>query len=176
MSRLAAFLALALALAACAVEDAPASPDDEASDFAPVAGDGKADGSAVFDANNVLADDVLTNDAAMTVEDVQSFLENTPYGASWLATAKVGTVSVAQAVVDAAQADHIHPLVLIARMQVESSGVSKRPGATALSAALGCGCPDGSGCARSQAGLGNQLTCAAHLLRQLYDGSVEQTA
>lgn len=178
MSRLTALLlvGLALALAACATDAAP-DTDDEASDFEPVAGDGKADGAAVFDANDVMADALMTDDGtAMGVADVQAFLENTPYGASWLATAKLGTASVAEVVVAAALADHIHPLVLIARMQVESSGVSKKPGATTLAHALGCGCPDGSACARSEAGLGTQFTCAAHVLRKLYDGSVDQSA
>jgi hypothetical protein len=176
MSRLAALLVVTLA--ACATDEAaPAITDDEAADFATTGADGKADGAAVFDANDVLADDVLTNDTAMTVDDVQAFLADSPYGgASWLATATVGGQSVAQAVVDAAHADHIHPLVLIARMQVESSGVSKKPGPTALAHALGCGCPDGSACASSLAGLGNQLTCAAHLLRELYDGSIDRSA
>ncbi len=174
MSRFAALLLLAVA--ACAVPDAPPETDDEAADFEPTPGDGKADGSGVFDANNVLADDVLVNDGAMAVEDLQAFLEASPYGASWLATAKVGNASVAQVVIDAAQASHIHPLVLIARMQVESSGVSKKPGPTALSHALGCGCPDGAACSRSEAGLGNQLSCAADLLRKLYDGSVDRSA
>jgi hypothetical protein len=174
MSRLAGLLVLAVI--GCATQDAPPDTDDESSDFDPTPDDGKADGSAVFDQNNVLADAVLVDDAAMAVEDVQAFLEASPYGKSWLATATVGGESVAQAVIDAAQSAHIHPLVLLARMQVESSGVSKKPGATTLAAALGCGCPDGAACAKSEAGLGAQLTCAADLLRSLYDGSVARTA
>lgn len=174
MSRLAALLVVSLA--ACATEAAPESTDDEASDYETTGADGKADGSAVFDANDVLADAVLTDDTAMEVADVQAFFETSPYGASWLATATAGGESVAQAVIDAARAEHIHPLVLIARMQVESSAVSKKPGPTALAHALGCGCPDGSACSRAQAGLATQLACGAHVLRTLYDGSLDHSA
>lgn len=159
-------------MTACATDSAPPDTDDEASDFDPVPDDGKADGLGTFNMNNVFPDDLLTDDTAMDASDVQAFLEDSPYGGrSWLADATVGDGSFADAVMAAAHAEHIHPLVLIARMQVESSGVSKHPGATTLKHALGCGCPDGGGCSASYSGLGNQLDCAAHVLRKLYDES-----
>ena len=60
-------------------------------------------------------------------------------------------MSAAQFVVNAATAERIHPLVLVARMQVESSLVSKTTAPTQrlIDRALGCGCPDGSSCSTS---------------------------
>jgi hypothetical protein len=47
-----------------------------------------------------------------------------------------------------AQEAGLSPVVLLVRMQVEMSLISKssRPSSHAVDFALGCGCPDGSGC------------------------------
>src|SRR5262249_2527175 len=49
------------------------------------------------------------------------------------------------------------------------------PTQSMLNRALGCGCPDGSGCNAAYAGLRKQLDCGATTLRRWYDASVEGT-
>jgi hypothetical protein len=166
---------LLLALSACATADITENDHDEPSDFEPVPADGKADGvAAVFDANNILDDVLFTDGMAMDVADVQAFFDDSPYGTrSWLADATINGVSAAQAVVDAARAQNIHPLMLVARMQVESSLVSKTvaPSRSRQDAALGCGCPDGGACSSTYRGLDKQLVCGATILRRWFDAS-----
>ncbi|MBL9014055.1 MAG: hypothetical protein JNL83_07755 [Myxococcales bacterium] len=167
----------ALVLGACALDSEPEPGEhEEAADLEPF-DDGKADGvSATFNQNNVVDDALFTGD--MDVADVQAFLEDTPYGTrSWLASYKINGVPASQRIVDAARAERIHPLMLLVRMQVEASLVSKTatPSQTRINAALGCGCPDGGGCSAAYRGLDAQLTCGAHVLRRWYDGSSEGT-
>jgi hypothetical protein len=168
-------LIMASALCACA-GDLDDLEHDEPADFEPVPDDGKADGiPATFDPNNVVADAILTADTAMSVADVQAFFERSPYGnRSWLASFQVGGVSAAELVVAAATEHGINPIILLARMQVEASLVSKTVAPTQyrIDRALGCGCPDGSGCSASYRGFGKQLQCGARILRKWYDGSV----
>jgi hypothetical protein len=168
-------IALGAALAACA--DTPATDHDEPADFEVDPDDGKGDGvAATFEANNVISDALFANSGAMGVEDVQAFLERTPYGnRSWLASYQINGVSAAQAIVDAATAGQIHPLVLVARMQVETSLVSKTvvPSQRMMDRALGCGCPDGGTCSSSFKGLAAQLQCGAATMRKWFDASVD---
>jgi hypothetical protein len=149
----------------------------EPEDFEVEPNDGKADGvTPVFDMNNVMTDALFEDAGSMQVEDVQAFFEHTPYrNRSWLASHTVNGVSAAQAVIDAAQLAGIHPLVLIARMQVESSIVSKtvKPSQRLIDRALGCGCPDGGGCNESFQGLARQLECGARTMRRWYDASID---
>ena len=166
-------LALLCALAACSAEEEEAGSDEPA-DYEVDPDDGKGDGiSPTFNMNNVVSDDIFLG--TMTVADVQKFFEKSPYGnRSWLADYTVGGKSAAQLVVDAAAAKGVHPLMLITRMQVETSLVSKttRPTQYRIDRALGCGCPDGGGCSSSYKGFGPQLTCGAEVMRKWYDGSV----
>lgn len=172
-------LLFVVVLSACALDASPDAPTDhdEPADFDPAPADGKADGTpAVFDPDNVIGDDVFTADLAMDVADVQAFFEDTPYGTrSWLASAQIDGRSAAEAVVTAARAHGIHPLMLVARMQVESSLVSKTvaPSQSRQDKALGCGCPDGSACNTSYRGLDKQLECGATVLRRWYDASID---
>jgi len=171
-----AMLLLVLAVVtACA--DAPDGEHEEAEDFVVDSADGKADGvPATFDMNNVVDDALLTNAGAMTVDDVQAFFERNPYGTrSWLASYKSNGVSAAQMVVEAAQTHDVNPLILIARMQVETSLVSKTstPSQRMIDRALGCGCPDGGSCNTAYSGLQRQLDCGARTLRRWYDASID---
>jgi hypothetical protein len=169
-------LVLVVALGACATETVD-SDHDEPADFEVDPPDGKADGlSATFDPNFVFTDALLTDASAMTAGDVQAFFEDNPYGArSWLATYRADGLSAAEMVAQAASAHGINPIVLIARMQVETSLVSKTTAPTTrlLNRALGCGCPDGGTCNPSYSGLHAQLDCAATTLRRWYDGSID---
>lgn len=166
-------------LGACVADgDSNEPPDhEEQSDFDPAPGDGKADGvTATFDQNNVVDDALFTGD--MDVADVQAFLENSPYhNRSWLASYTIDGVPASQKIVEAARAEGIHPLMLLVRMQVEASLISKTaaPSQSRINAALGCGCPDGGGCSASYRGLSAQLTCGAVTLRKWFDGSTDGT-
>ncbi|HTL33683.1 MAG TPA: hypothetical protein VL326_11190 [Kofleriaceae bacterium] len=161
---------------ACAA-DAPDADHDEPEDFIVGPADGKADGvPATFDMNNVVDDALLTDAGSMSVDDVQAFFEKNPYGTrSWLASYEENGVSAAQMVVEASQTHEINPLVLIARMQVETSLVSKTatPTQRMINRALGCGCPDGQACNSAYAGLQRQLDCGARTLRRWYDASID---
>lgn len=167
------------ALVGCATEYVVDDDDRDPFDLAVPPDDGHADGvPATFDVNNVLGDDVMLASDALDVQGVQAFFEDSPYHTrSWLASAQVDGVSAAQLVVDAAQAEGIHPLVLVARMQVETSLVSKTatPTQHAINRALGCGCPDERSCSKSEAGLARQLACGAKVLHAMYDASVAGT-
>lgn len=163
-------------LAACTTAEEDLGHDEPA-DYEVDPDDGKGDGvAATFTANTVVGDDIFVDDGSFTVEEVQAFFERSPYGnRSWLADYSANGVSAAQLVVDAATAQRIHPIMLLARMQVEASLVSKttKPTQYRIDRALGCGCPDGSGCSASYRGFGPQLVCGARILRKWYDGSVD---
>lgn len=150
---------------------------DEAADYEVDPDDGKGDGvSAVFNQNDVVGDDLFLDSGQMTVAEVQKFFEESPYGnRSWLANHTVNGMTAAEAVVAAATSEGIHPLMLLARMQVEASLVSKtvKPTQYRIDKALGCGCPDGGGCASQYKGFDKQLVCGAKILRKWYDASID---
>ncbi|CAN5914455.1 hypothetical protein BH11MYX3_BH11MYX3_42950 [soil metagenome] len=165
-------------LGACVAEESiEPGEHEEAADFEPAPADGKADGvSATFDQNNVVDDELFTGD--MDVAAVQTFLEDSPYhNRSWLASYTIDGVAASQKIVDAARAERIHPLMLLVRMQVEASLISKTvaPSQSRINAALGCGCPAGGGCSASYRGLSAQLTCGAKTLRTWFDGSADRS-
>lgn len=171
---------LVLTLAACAMEpDDLSEVDQEPEDFIVDTADGKADGvPATFDANTIVSDPMLTTVDAMSITDVQAFFDESPYSnRSWLASYSESGESAAQMVVDAATLHGVNPLMLIARMQVETSLVSKttRPTQRMINRALGCGCPDGAACNPAYAGLRKQLDCGARVMRRWYDGSSDGT-
>jgi hypothetical protein len=167
-------------LAACSIgEQEEAAGSDEPEDYMVDPEDGKGDGvAAVFNANDVVGDDIFLDDGQMTVAEVQTFFERSPYhNRSWLADYSVNGQSAAEALVAVATQQGISPLMLLARMQVEASLVSKtaRPTQYRIDRALGCGCPDGGGCAASYRGFAKQLECGAKILRKWYDASADGT-
>ena len=166
-------------LVACTAGDGDETLHDEPADFEVDPDDGKGDGvPASFHANDVVGDDIFVGGEAMDVAEVQKFFEESPYrNRSWLADYTADGVTAAEAVVRAARAENVHPLMLLSRMQVEASLVSKtvRPTQYRIDRALGCGCPDGGGCSASYRGFEAQLTCGARILRKWYDASVDGT-
>jgi hypothetical protein len=159
-------------------EELPGDPTD----YDPVSwssGDGKADFSGVpatFDRHNIMTDEVLFASAAVDAAALQEFFEHPPYDEpSWLADYTINGKKFSTVLAEEARAGGIDPVVLLARMQVESSLVSrtKKPGTTTINHALGCGCPDGSACSSAYAGIVSQLRCAADVLKSRYDDSVD---
>ncbi|MCW5802260.1 MAG: hypothetical protein KIT31_07725 [Deltaproteobacteria bacterium] len=179
--RLHVLLVLTITLGACTT-DYIADGDEEDGDpydFEVNDPDGKADGvPAVFNANDVIGDDVLTASISLGAANLQRFFERSPYNnRSWLANHKIDGVPVSRVIADIAEAEGVNPLVLVARMQVESSLVSKSvaPSQRLIDRALGCGCPDGGGCASQFKGLAKQLSCGAKTMRKWYDASIAGT-
>lgn len=171
-----------VALSACVADAEGAFTDhDEPSDYEPVDGAGKADGpAATFDRHLVVSDALVLDTTSIDGDDVQAFFETSPYGTrSWLADLTVtGGRRFADALVEVATVRGFNPLLLLVRMQVEKSLVSKteRPGnADAVDFAFGCGCPDGRACNEAFRGLDRQLTCSADTFVRHWNGSVEGT-
>jgi hypothetical protein len=173
------FLLGALLLAACTPTSGDYADHGEGRDLeTPPAG--KADGlPPAFDPHWIMDDWLFTDTESLDADDVQRFLEQNPYGnRSWLADLEVDGRRFADALVEAAKAVDINPLVLLARAQVEQSLVSKttRPSESAVSCAFGCGCD----CSELDvcdmfAGLDRQLGCVGRTLRRWYDASVDET-
>jgi len=132
---------------------------------------------ATFDRHDIMSDAFFTNVDAIDADGLQRFFEQTPYGSrSWLASAQIGGVPASQALVTASRAAGINPIVMLARMQVESSLVARttNPG-SAADYAFGCGCPDRQGCSTRFRGLDKQVQCAGDTLHRWYVGSQDGT-
>lgn len=157
----AALLAGLLSTVACA---APA-PDEDAR------GAASSVTERPFDRNAVLDDKSMRDSEALTVADVQKFLDKTPWGTrSALAKYTEGGKSAATIMVDTAKAHGINPIEMLVRVQMEQSLVSKTTAtATTLSLAFGCGCPHSSVCNDSYRGFANQAECAAGTMRRTMD-------
>lgn len=138
-------------------------------------GDGKSDGlTDRFDQEWLMSDLFFLNTGELSVEHLQHFFENTPYGVrSWLADFSVNGKSVAEIIVEQAHKKGVNPILLLTRMQVEQSLVSRTdpPSSRISDAALGCGCHDGQACSAQFKGFENQLACAGDTLRGLFDQS-----
>lgn len=124
-----------------------------------------------FDRNRLLADSAFIDAAALTAEEIQAFLETTPYGTrSGLADYQQDGVSAAQAIAQASVDFDINPLAILTRAQLEQSLVFKsNPSTAALDKAFGCGCPDGKGCSTTFKGFNKQVACMAGVMRSYLD-------
>jgi hypothetical protein len=160
-------------------EVGPYTDHDESSDFDEVTFDGKADGILnSFNRENIMADHIFVNDTMINADQLQQFFERSPYNnRSWLADHRVGGLRAADLIIAGSREKGINPIVMVARMQVEKSLVSKtsRPSDRSVNYAFGCGCPDNQACNPQYRGLDKQVACAANTLRKHYDGSVAGT-
>ncbi len=175
-----AVLCFVLASACVVADDDPFPDHDEASDLEELppifAGEEPGGVNTVFDRHAVIPDAFLVATEAVDGDALQAFFEDTPYGTrSWLADAEIDGVRAADAIVTAARAEGLNPVVMVTRMQVEKSLVSAtvRPKQSKIDFAFGCGCPDGQACNESFRGLDKQVTCAARTLRRWYDASID---
>jgi hypothetical protein len=134
--------------------------------------EGKAD-AYNFTPNLIMTDAVFQDAEFINAMDIQRFLEDTPYGhPSFLATFDANGQSVADALYSAGQEYGINPLVLLVKLQVESSLVFSRGGVSSfvIDRAMGCGCPDDiPECDRGMLGISRQIKCAARLFRGYMD-------
>lgn len=159
----------------CASADEPSIPTHAvAYDLVPFEGSsGKEDGLVDrFDPEWLMSDLFFLNTSALSVAALQAFLEDPPYGErSWLADFFIDGDSAAQVIVKRAHESGINPLLLLTRMQVEQSLLSRsdKPSNRITDAALGCGCHDGESCSAQFKGLSKQLKCGGDALRELFD-------
>jgi hypothetical protein len=120
--------------------------------------------SRKFNVNQLLEDDDILGAQDVTADQVQSFLESK---GSALAKHTEGGKSAAQWIVDNCRAQGISVIYMLARIQTESSLVESKKSSN-LDKATGCACPDGKKCSASEKGFGNQITCAASLIRKYF--------
>ncbi len=177
-----ALLIAAFVTACMTGEEVPGEGDPadfEEVEWTPAGGKGDFSGVPVtFNRHSIMTDTVLLAADAVDANAVQAFLERSPYGTrSWLADHKVETKRFADILVEESRAGGIDPVVLLARMQVESSLVSKtvKPSNSTIAKALGCGCPDYRPCSRAYAGMQSQLRCAVEVLNEQLAGSRDGT-
>lgn len=153
------------------------SSHSEASDFDDVF-DEKGDGlTSHFDPNWLMSDTFFLDVDAVDQEGLQTLFEESPYGRrSWLADAYIDNVPASQRLVEVAREVGINPLLLLGRMQVEQSLISRSesPSSRKIDFAFGCGCPDYQGCQEAYRGLSKQVKCAGKTLLSLYNQSVNQ--
>ena len=133
--------------------------------------DGKADGYG-FNPSHIIDDDLFVDATYLTVEQVQGFLENTPYSRrSFLADYSDNGQTAAEYIIETAARFQINPLVLLVKLQVETSLIywNSEPRAHLVKHAMGCGCPDGdSTCRLAPKGIFPQINCAARLFRDYF--------
>lgn len=173
--RLAAPLALlAGALLGCAD---PPPPSDAATDVE-LGVQKSADVPSAFSQHEIVSDTFFTDVDWIDAAGLHRFFANVPgTGRSWLADATVTGRDPAEIIVAEARAERLNPAILVIRMQVEASAVSpaERPSNAALSALMGCGCPDGAACDARFAGFRAQLACSAQTFGALFDASKNGT-
>lgn len=130
-----------------------------------------------FDKNAVLDDVSLRDVDAMTAEDVQAFLDETPWGTrSALATYEVEGKTAAQIIHATAVKHGINPLELLVRLQMEQGLIRKTTATDAtIDVAFGCGCPHSPVCSDKYMGFENQAECAAGTLSRSMDRAVTST-
>ena len=134
---------------------------------------------ATFDKQRIMDDAFFVASESVGEAEVQRFLERTPYGSRcFLADERIDGRTAAAEIVAGARSEGINPVVLLARMQVEKSLISKtsRPSSRSVDYAFGCGCPDGRACDPAYRGLRRQVACAARTLRRHFDGSMAGTS
>lgn len=114
-----------------------------------------------YDPNRLLEDDDMWGRTTLTVDRIQDFLGSE---GSYLARYRAGDGrSAARIILEESQEHGVNPVYILARIQGESSLVESGRSSN-LSAATGCGCPDGAACSRKQAGFAAQVSCAAELM------------
>ncbi len=129
-----------------------------------------------FNRHDVLDTASMEDHTAMTLAQVQDFLDHNPYGwRSVLADHVSNGRTAAQAFIDAAQTHRVNPLVLLTRVQMEQSLIGRTSvSSSVLDKAMGCGCPDNQPCQSKYKGFDKQIDCAAEKFRSYLD-DMDQT-
>jgi hypothetical protein len=120
-----------------------------------------------FDPDDLLDDPMLRGGEAIDVGQMQDFLEEQGSYLAGYEDPSSGR-SAAELIVDVSLDHGVSPLYMVARIQTES-GLITSGGSSHLSAATGCGCPDGAACDPDLAGFAAQIDCAASVIEAYYD-------
>lgn len=139
------------------------------------------EGGTIFNSNRILEDDFYT-DSSMTAAQMQEFLEVGPYNCRpvWLADEEVNGIPASDLIIDASKNAGVNPLMVLARVQVEQSLISKSETPFDTDHALGCHDPISdpeypNGLTPRIAPLDMQLECATATLRNRFQDSVDRT-
>lgn len=129
-----------------------------------------------FDANAVLDASEDFERIFVTEKQVQRFLEKTPYSGrpSFLATYSSNGVAASAAVLLAASANRINPVVFLVELQVTQGLVGERyypSDSRRVEYAFDCGCNGRGACDASFAGLDKQLMCLGADYRRALDSA-----
>ena len=119
-------LAAALLVGGCATgESVPElSAEPPLYDLSPP-DEGKADGY-IFDSSLLITDALFADWGYMDAQEIQAFLEETPYGSrSFLADYRNGATTVAEHIAKVAKVYEINPMILLVKLQVETSMIFK---------------------------------------------------
>jgi len=134
--------------------------------------DGKADGNP-FSADKLIEESVFIDDTFLGAQEIQAFFEESPYGTRcFLADYQDIGLPASEIIANAAVDFQINPLVLLTKLQVETSMIYKtdQPDQYTIDRATGCGCHDGMAmCSEGVQGFRMQVRCAAHAFRGYLD-------
>lgn len=147
--RNALYLSVLLALVSCVADDAEQAADEGFLQ------------AAAINRNRLLRNREVIGVDGVSRADVQRLLRHYD---SALANYREAGKSAARWIMDAARANNLSPIYLVARIETES-GLVRSGTLHNLSSATGCGCPDSAECDPGQAGFGLQVRCAAEKIR-----------
>jgi hypothetical protein len=127
-----------------------------------------------FSANEILDSASMQDQQALSADQIEQFLQQTPYGGgpSFLASYVSNGVPANEAVARAAQKYAINPIVLLVHAEMDQ-GLVASPGYPSPSSrveyAFGCGCYAPGSCDPTYAGFDLQVACLASALRDDLD-------
>ncbi|MBI4433860.1 hypothetical protein HY632_03735 [Candidatus Uhrbacteria bacterium] len=128
--------------------------------------------ASAFTEDLLIADHDFANPTAMSLAEVQTFLQelNSPLATRYLADSSGALKTPAEIIWFAAQEARISPRVLLATLQKEQRLVTHpNPSTRQIDYAMGYGCPDGAGCGDRFRGFGKQMRGAALQFRGYLD-------
>ena len=129
-----------------------------------------------FNANAVLDENSDFESTFVTEKQLQRFLEKTPYAGrpSFLATYSSNGVAASSAILLAASAYRLNPVVFLVELQVTQGLVGERyypSDSRRVEYAFSCGCNGRGTCDGSYAGLDKQLMCLGAEYRKALDAA-----
>jgi hypothetical protein len=128
---------------------------------------------SAFNPNHIMDDNFYLDSGYASADEIQKFLENTPWhNRSWLADYQVDGTQFSSAIVSMGKQKGLNPLMILSRIQTESSLVSKtaQPDGRAGEFALGCHkvtAEHPNGLDPSVASMSAQLDCGTNTLQTL---------
>jgi hypothetical protein len=129
--------------------------------------------SGSFDANEILDSASMQDSQALSADQIEQFLQQTPYGTpSFLATYVSNGVGASAALASAAQRYAIDPIVLLVHAEMDQGLVASQAypsPASRVEYAFGCGCDAPGSCDPTYAGFDLQVACLAAALRDDLD-------